>query len=84
MATRAREPPILSRSMRMDCDTNLNVGTSFMMRSKVGLSRTTACWALSLTLPLDHFFFFADLPPEDGGGAALALAYRKRREGVSD
>jgi hypothetical protein len=57
---------------------NRKVGTSFMIRSYVGLSRTTACCALSLTFPFDHFFFLADLPPPDEVGAlAAALAYRK-------
>lgn len=34
------------------------------------LSRTTAWTALSLTFPLDHFFFFADLPPLEAAGFA--------------
>ena len=34
------------------------------------LSRTTAWTALSLTFPLDHFFFFADLPPLEAAGLA--------------
>ena len=51
------------------------VGTSLKIRSYVGLSRTTACCALSLTFPFDHFFFFADLPPPDDGAEALALAW---------
>jgi hypothetical protein len=38
------------------------------------LSRVTACCALSLTFPFDHFFFFAAFPPPDDVGAALALA----------
>jgi hypothetical protein len=33
MATRASEPPILRRSMRIDWLMNLKVGTSFRMRS---------------------------------------------------
>ena len=37
------------------------------------LSRTTAWTALSLTLPLDHFFFFADLPPLEAAGLAEVL-----------
>jgi len=41
----------------------------------VGLSRETACAALSLTFPFDHFFFLAALPPDDVGAAAFALAY---------
>ena len=57
------------------------VGTSLMIRSNVGLSRTTACCALSLTLPLDHFFFLAALPPLDDVGAALALACKQRELG---
>jgi hypothetical protein len=81
IATRANEPPILRRSMRMDCEMNLKVGTSLKIRSNVGLSSVMACWALSLTLPLDHFFFFADLPPPDEDGAgALALGGCETRE----
>ena len=41
----------------------------------MGLSRVTACAALSLTFPFDHFFFLAALPPDDVGAAAFALAY---------
>ena len=74
MATRARLPLIFRRSMRMLWLMKRKVGTSLRMRSNVGLSRTTACCALSLTLPLDHFFFLAALPPLDDVGAALALA----------
>lgn len=88
IATRASEPPIFRRSMRIDCEMNLNVGVSFRMRSYSVLSSVMACCALSLTLPFDHFFFLADLPPDEGGGA-LALAWRAggrqyevRREGV--
>jgi hypothetical protein len=67
--------------MRMDCEMNLKVGTSLKIRSNVGLSSVMACWALSLTLPLDHFFFFADLPPPDEDGAgALALGGCETRE----
>merc|ERR1719220_2364705 len=45
-------------------------GTSLRNLSQVVLSKRAAFWSLSLTLPLDHFFF---LPlPEDM--AALALA----------
>lgn len=29
----------------------------FVLTHKMGLSRTTALFALSLTFPLDHFFF---------------------------
>ena len=75
IATRASEPLILSLSMRMLWEMKRKVGTSFMIRSYSALSRATAWAALSLTLPLDHFFFFAALPPlEDVGAAALALA----------
>ena len=63
MATRARLPLIFNRSMRMLWLMKRKVGTSLMMRSNSGLSTATACWALSLTLPLDHFFFLAALPP---------------------
>jgi len=45
------------------------------------LSRETACTALSLTFPFDHFFFFADLPPLDAAGAAFALAYGTEKRG---
>lgn len=52
-----------------------------MMRSKVGLSQMTAFCALSLTLPLLHFF----LPLADdlfaGAAAAFALQTRRTREG---
>ena len=74
IATRASEPLILSLSMRMLCEMKRKVGTSLMIRSYRGLSRATACWALSLTLPLDHFFFLAALPPLEDVGAAFALA----------
>jgi hypothetical protein len=37
-----------------------------MSLSSVGLSKVTALLALSLTFPLDHFFFFAFPPPEVG------------------
>ena len=40
------------------------------------LSRTTAWTALSLTFPLDHFFFLADFPLEVVGFAALLGGYR--------
>lgn len=60
--------------MRIDWEMYRKAGTSLRIRSKVALSRVTACWALSLTFPLDHFFFFAALPPLDDGGGALALA----------
>src|SRR5882724_3933320 len=75
MATRARLPLILSRSIRILWLMKRKVGTSLKIRSYVGLSRTTACCALSLTFPFDHFFFFADLPPPDDGAEALALAW---------
>ena len=65
-----------SLSMRMLCEMKRKVGTSLTIRSYSALSRATACWALSLTLPLDHFFFFAAFPPLEDVGAALALAYR--------
>jgi len=43
------------------------------------LSRTTAWTALSLTFPLDHFFFFADLPPLEVEGLAEVLGgYRAK------
>jgi hypothetical protein len=74
IACLAIDPLTLSRSMRIDWEMKRKVGTSLMMRSYVGLSRVTACWALSLTLPFDHFFFLADLPPDEEVGAALALA----------
>lgn len=74
MAIRANEPLIFRRSMRILWLMKRKVGTSFMMRSYRGLSRVTACWALSLTFPLDHFFFLAALPPLDDVGA-LALAW---------
>ena len=44
-----------------------------MMRSKVGLSQMTAFCALSLTLPLLHFFFLA-APPLDCAAAPAAFA----------
>src|SRR5277367_1426042 len=72
---RARLPFTFSRSIRMLWLIKLKVGTSFRMRSYVVLSSVTVCWALSLTFPFDHFFFFAAFPPLDVG-AALALAYR--------
>ena len=74
MATRAREPLILSRSMRMECEMNRKVGTSLKIRSYVALSGMTACWALSFTFPFDHFFFAFAFPPD--GAAALALAWK--------
>ena len=80
MAIRANEPLILSLSMRMLWEMKRNVGTSLMIRSYRALSRVMACWALSLTLPLDHFFFFAAFPPLEDVGAALALAYRGHRD----
>jgi len=39
----------------------------------VVLSRVTACCALSLTFPFDHFFFFAAFPPPDDVGAAFGM-----------
>jgi hypothetical protein len=46
---------------------NLYVGTSFISLSYVALSIDTALFALSLTFPLDHFFFLALPPlPEEG------------------
>lgn len=80
MATRAKLPFTLSRSMRILWLMKRKVGTSFIIRSYVALSRTTACCALSLTFPLDHFFFFAAFPPLEAAGAALALAWK---DGVS-
>ena len=65
--------------MRIETEMNLNVGTSFRMRSYVALSSVMACCALSLTLPLDHFFFFADLPPPPlglAGAAFVAFGYK--------
>jgi hypothetical protein len=41
------------------------------------LSRTTAWTALSLTFPLDHFFFFAAFPLEVAGLAALLGGYKQ-------
>jgi hypothetical protein len=73
MATRAKLPLTFNRSMRMLWLMRRHVGASFMIRSKVALSQTTACWALSLTFPFDHFFFLAAFPPDDGAGA-FALA----------
>jgi hypothetical protein len=45
----------------------------------VALSRETACAALSLTFPFDHFFFFADLLAA-AVMAAFVLALRKGRK----
>lgn len=78
MATRAREPLIFMRSMRTDCEIILKVGTSFMMRSKVGLSQMTALLALSFTLPFDHFFFLPTLVVFWAPAAAFALFHSKR------
>ena len=64
--------------MRMLCEIKRKVGTSLIMRSNKALSRFTACVALSLTFPFDHFFFFAALPPDDVA-ATLALAYNEIR-----
>jgi len=61
IATRARLPLTLSRSMRILWEMNRKVGTSLRIRSYVGLSRVTVCCALSLTFPFDHLFFFAAL-----------------------
>ena len=61
IATRAKDPLILRRSIKVDWEIILNVGTSFKIRSYIGWSKTTMFWALSLTFPLLHFFFFA--PP---------------------
>ena len=69
MAMRAKLPLTLSRSMRMLWLMKRHVGTSFITRSKVALSQMTECWALSLTLPFDHFFFLAAFPPDDGADA---------------
>ena len=59
----------------MDWEMKRKVGTSLRIRSYVALSKATMCWALSLTFPLDHFFFFADLPPPLEVAAAFGLAY---------
>ena len=64
-------------AVRMDWEMKRKVGTSLRMRSYVALSRVTACCALSLTFPFDHFFFLAALPPDEAA-AAFALACWKR------
>jgi len=66
---------------RRTCEIILNVGTSFMMRSKVGLSQMTAFCALSLTLPFDHFFFLAEALDWDDAPAAAAFALHDERRG---
>src|SRR5277367_1769653 len=55
----ARLPLIFNRSTRTLTLTNRYEPTSLKSLSYVGLSRRTALLALSLTLPLDHFFFLA-------------------------
>ena len=76
---RSTHPLIFKRSTRTDWLMSLNVGTSFMMRSKVGLSQMTAFWALSFTLPLLHFFFLA-APPLGAAAAAFALVCKHRKK----
>ena len=59
----ATEPLILSLSISTPMVISLYVGTSLYNLSLVASSRRMAFSALSLVLPLDHFFFFA-LPPD--------------------
>lgn len=50
-----------------------------MILSNVARSQMTACWALSLTLPLDHFFFLAALPWPDAAGAFACVQEGSRQ-----